>query len=197
MTTKRLFPRPLLKVFLGVFVMTAFVAALLGFGTRAHTSSPAAPAAPARAQSMHPWTAVGSTGVVDESSLNDYAFTASRFGFRTGSTSIRVTARYNVTNTYDNNANANQPGWTTLEFGSVAPPTTSTAARLVEGDPCTGEEVTVCGFSNLGQDGPLCLTCTFSSTRIDFTSKLYYIEVNVARPSGSALLPHLDTLRLY
>lgn len=197
MTTKRLFPRPLLKVFLGVSIMTAFVAALLGVGTRARTAPTAAPAAPARAQSMRPWTAVGSTGIVDESSLNDYAFTGSRFGFRTGSTSIRVAARFNVTNTYDNNANANQPGWTTLEFGSSAPPTTTAAARLAEVDPCTGEEVTVCGASNLGQDGPICIICTFPSNRIDFTSKLYYVEVNVARPAGSALLPHLDTVRLY
>lgn len=197
MTTNRLFLRRLPKVVLGISIMTAFVAALLGVGTRARTTPPAAAASPARVQSMRPWTAVGSTGVVDESSLNDYAFTGSRFGFRTGSTSIRVSARYNVTNTYDNNANANQPGWTTLEFGSIAPPTTSTAARLVEVDPCTGEEVTVCGNSNLGQDGPICLVCFFSSTRIDFTSKLYYIEVNVARPAGSALQPHLDTLRLY
>ena len=65
-----------------------------------------------------PWTAVGSTGVVDEASLNVFAFGTADIAFKAGAAGTVVVARYNVTNTFDNNANPNRPGWTTLEMGS-------------------------------------------------------------------------------
>lgn len=191
-------PRPAAKLLLCASVLVASLAALHAAGTRAGTAPPAAPTAPAPAQqTMRPWTALASTGVVDEAALNHYAFDASSFSFRVGSTSNSITERFNVTNTYDNNADPNVPGWTTLELGWTIPATTTGSAALWKVDPCTGEKTLACGMSNFGEGGPMCSICTMSSTQIDFTSNLYYIEVRLGRPTGSALLPRIDTLRLY
>ena len=96
------------------------LAALLsgGVATRVPPASAAGSTTPAPAFQIlaKPWTAVGSTGTVDEASANIFAFGTTDLGFKGGVQGNVVVARYNVTYTFDNNANPNRPGWTTFEM---------------------------------------------------------------------------------
>jgi hypothetical protein len=165
-------------------ILVASAAALLVAGTRADNVPAAepAPAAPAR-QIIRPWTGVGSTAIIDESSLGAFAFSGPSLGFLAGSPANSISARFNVTNTFDNNANPNAPGWTVLELGSFAPATTNVSAVLIEVDRCTGAQIVLCSTANNGLGGPLCTSCNFGIP-VDFTSNLYYIEVRLTRPAG-------------
>jgi len=142
-----------------------------------------------------PWTAVGSTGVVDEASLNTFAFGTTDIGFKSSASGTVVVARYNVTNTFDNNANPNKPGWTTLEMGSSAPLNTIVEAKLFQVKACGQDPVLLCTARNRSSDNP-CAKCTISGT-IDFTSKLYYVEVTMNRSSPNNPSPRMFTLRLF
>ena len=155
---------------------------------------PASP--PPAAQTLpRPWTAVGSTGVVDEASLNTFAFGTTEIGFKPGATSTKIVARYNVTNTFDNNANPNKPGWTTMEMGSNAPINTIVRAQLFEVKACDQSRVLLCTDDNRSSDHP-CAKCTINGT-IDFTSHLYYVEVTLDRISTSNSPPSMYTLRIF
>lgn len=175
-----------------------FVMSPAGRGSNLPTvAEPAAAVEPETAfQIPRPWTAVGSTGAVDESSLNLYAFGNADIGFRPGAPGSVITARYNVTNTFDNNANPNRPGWTILEMGSNAPVNTIIEARLFQIQSCTQQPVLICTARNRSMDSP-CARCTFPAVAVDFTSNLYYVEVTLTRPAGSALMPRMFTLRLF
>jgi hypothetical protein len=155
------------------------------------------PASPApSAQTLpRPWTAVGSTGVVDEASLNTFAFGTTDIGFKAGATSTKIVARYNVTNTFDNNANPNKPGWTTLEMGSNAPLNTIVTARLFQVKACDQNQVLLCTATNRSSDHP-CAKCTINGT-IDFTDHLYYVEVTLDRNSTLNSPPRMYTLRIF
>ena len=142
-----------------------------------------------------PWTALGSTGAVDEAALNIYAFNGSEIGFRGGVAGSLVTARYNVTNTYDNNTAPNKPGWRTLEMGSTAPINTIVEAKLFEVKACNPDPVLLCTARNRSMDNP-CARCTINGT-IDFTDRLYFVEVTLNRPSASSTPPRMHTLRIF
>lgn len=142
-----------------------------------------------------PWTAVGSTGVIDEASANFHAFGSADIGFRPGSTGTLITARYNVTNTFDNNADPNFPGWTTLEMGSNAPVNTIIEARLFRIKTCDTTPQLLCIARNRSNDFP-CARCTIPFP-IDFTSNLYYVEVVLDRTAATTSLPRMFTLRLF
>ena len=160
---------------------------LLGLG-------PASPGSTAQALPK-PWTAVGSTGVVDEASLNTFAFGTTDIGFKASASGTVVVARYNVTNTFDNNANPNKPGWTTLEMGSNAPINTIVEAKLFEVKACGQDPVLLCTARNRSSDNP-CAKCTINGT-VDFTSKLYFVEVTLNRTSLNIQAPKMFTLRLF
>src|ERR1700694_3947016 len=118
-----------------LFVAALAVLLLASLSGRAPavTSAGEPPVQPAM---VRPWTAVGSTGAVDEASLNIYAFGSADIGFKPNSTGSVVLARYNVTNTFDNNANPNRPGWRTLEMGSTTPNSTIIEASLFQIKAC-------------------------------------------------------------
>lgn len=161
--------------------------------TEAATTSPEPPAPFQAVRS--PWTAVGSTGVIDEASANFHAFGSADIGFRAGSPGTLITARYNVTNTFDNNADPNFPGWTTLEMGSNAPINTIIEARLFRIKTCDFTPELLCIARNRSNDFP-CARCSIP-TPIDFTSNLYYVEVVLDRTSATASFPRMFTLRLF
>ena len=142
-----------------------------------------------------PWTAVGSTGAVDEDSLNRYAFGSADIGFKPGAAGSVVTVRYNVTNTFDNNANPNRPGWRTLEMGSKAANSTIIEAKLFQIKACDTTPVLLCTARNRSNDHP-CATCEFNAT-IDFTDSLYYVEVTLNRFNSNTANPRMFTLRLF
>jgi len=155
---------------------------------------PASPG-PAAQTLAKPWTAVGSTGVVDEGSLNTFAFGTTDIGFKASASGTVVVARYNVTNTFDNNANPNKPGWTTLEMGSSAPLNTIVEAKLFQVKACGQDPVLLCTARNRSSDNP-CAKCTINGT-VDFTSQLYYVEVTLNRNSINIPAPKMFTLRLF
>ncbi|HEY3026030.1 MAG TPA: hypothetical protein VGJ55_07770 [Pyrinomonadaceae bacterium] len=188
---------------LGLLCMSALAALLLAsFVGPASTRSAIASAAgttafaPApQALPVRPWTAVGSTGTVDEASLNIYAFGMTEIGFKPGVPGSVVVARYNVTNTFDNNAAPNKPGWHTLEMGSNAPNSTIIEAKLFQVKSCTPDPVLLCATRNRSQDHP-CATCNIIGT-IDFTDNLYYVEVTLNRFNSTTANPRMFTLRLF
>lgn len=189
------------KIRLALLVVAAPAALLVGPSTgHMPTSSvdAAAPtaAAPAFQTPPRPWTAVGSTGAVDEDSLNIFAFGTTDLLFKAGGQGSVLVARYNVTNTFDNNANPNKPGWTTFEMGSQAPINTTVEGRLFTIKACGMAPVLICTARNHSNDHP-CAKCEFNSSTIDFTSSLYYVEVKMDRSAAMNTKPKLFTLRVF
>lgn len=158
-------------------------------------------------QIMRPWTAVASTGAVDEASLNGYAFGTtlpSDFGFRAGTPLLSLMARYNVTNTFDNNANPNIPNWHILELGAVAPLGSTVRASLFQVERCSGRIVPppgtpantpLCRVTMTNIPAPTCMTCQFAGP-VDFTNFLYFVEVSIVRPNPN-VQPRAFTLRVF
>jgi hypothetical protein len=155
----------------------------------------AAASTPAVVEPKHPWTAVASTGVIDEASIKFYGCSGASLGFKNQMGGL-VTARYNVTNTFDNNEDPNKPGWDTLELGAQVPGGGRVSATLWQVDPCTGQQVQLCEAENHGEGPqPDCVECNFANS-IDFGLFLYYVEVKVER-NNQALQPLAHTLRIY
>jgi hypothetical protein len=149
------------------------------------------------------WTAVASTGTVDEANYTpvNFAFGGGppglpSLGFLGGSIGPPVVARYNVTNL----AGFSNPPWTTLELGAidtVAAAGNNVTARLIQVKPCTGTQAVLCTVVSLDNPagGGLCNRCTFN-VPIDFTQFLYYVEVTVSRTTAAANEQAL-TLRIF
>lgn len=148
---------------------------------------------PAYAQAVPPaaWTAVGATGAVDESSLTRFAFTNASAGYATTTPSVDpLEFRFNVTNTYDNGANPNVPGWTSMQLGGQAPGTSFVTAQLYQVDPCTGAQKLICQDRIVQAPNGTCVKCTFTATTVDFGRANYYVRVLMDRatPSENPLL---------
>jgi hypothetical protein len=141
------------------------------------------------------WTAVASTGAVDESAAGIFQFSGQSFSHLAGSGStLPVVARYNVTNT----TGTETPAWTTLELGYTdANANNQVVARLIQVSPCTNTQQVLCTVTSSDSTVPTCKTCQFS-VPINFTNFLYFVEVTVSRtvpsvnPGGIA-----HTLRIY
>jgi hypothetical protein len=154
--------------------------------------------APAAFAANH-WTSVASTGAIDGSSLSFFSFAGPTLTYLPGSTSLLpVIARYNVTNTYDNNANPEMPGWTTFQLGysAVGLPAGAVSATLFQVDPCTGNQVVICTVNSLSGVSNVCGDCTFLSTTFNFAAHLYYIQVTLTR-HASNLFPTAKTLQIF
>jgi len=189
-------------VWLGLLFVTALaILPLPSAGGRSAAVSPASNSSDKDASALvpqalaRPWTAVGSTGTVDEASLNVFAFGTTEIGFKGGVAGSVVVARYNVTNTFDNNANPNKPGWRTLEMGSNAPINTIIEAKLFQVKSCSPDQVLLCTARNRSQDHP-CARCDINGT-IDFTDNLYYVEVTLNRFNSTSAMPRMFTLRVF
>ena len=139
------------------------------------------------------WTAVASSGDIDEASLGAFAVNGPILQHAAGSL-VTVVARYNVTNTFDNNANPNKPGWTMLEMGSNAPLNTIIEAKLYQVRTCDQQQTLLCTARNRSNDNP-CAKCTINGA-VDFTQHLYYVEVTLNRNSVQNSSPRMFTLRL-
>lgn len=151
----------------------------------------------AQAPILVPWTAVGATGAVDEGSLSRFAFTNASAGYLSTTASVDLLEfRFNVTNTFDNNASPAAPGWTTLELGAQAPATSVVAATLYKVNPCTGAQAVVCSTRVTNSSAGTCKACTFAAGTINFATTLYYVRVTVDRNTPSEL-PLLHTLRIF
>ena len=145
-----------------------------------------------------PWTAVASTGAVDEESIYSrrYEVHDSALGYNPGSPDADpVVARYNVTDTSPLSDRPTVPGWTVLELGAFAPPGSSVLAVLVRVEPCTGKAIPFVRVIVSDRDAATCASHQFSPTDIDFSQWLFYVEVTIQR-RDKALRPEAYTLRL-
>ena len=146
-------------------------------------------------QTPRPWTAVGSSGVVDEASRDFYAFDGAGITFNDNTAGNVIVARYNVTNTFDNySAGPTIPGWKYLEVGSSVPPRHTGKAVLYKIANCATAPEPICTVT-LSDQTP-CGRCLIGSA-VDFSTALFYVEVTLTRPAGSPARPRVDTLRIY
>lgn len=140
------------------------------------------------------WTAIPSTGAIDESSLGAYSMNGPNLSHVAGSLTP-IVARYNVTNTYGG-GDDDTPPWTRLELGyfdnSVGGQVRATLYRV---DPCTGNQIAICTVVSADNPGSTCLPCSITAG-IDFSQFLYYVEVLVTR-NAAGVTPIARTLRIY
>lgn len=151
---------------------------------------------PAGAASPVPWTAVGSTGAVDEQSTARFGFTNAGAGYSAATSSLDpLEFRYNVTNTFDNNSTPNIPLWTSMVVGGVAPGNSYVRAQFYKVDPCTGAQTLICQASVAGVTSGTCVKCTFANNIVDFSNYVYYVRVLVDRSTVNEI-PWLYSLRV-
>jgi hypothetical protein len=132
------------------------------------------------------WSSTGSTGNFDYVSTYKYSTTGPtvKFGpFQSGPISFR----YPVTNTYSTGSGS-IPGWTTLHAtftdDSASGSVTITLYRV---NKCDFSETQLCSItSSDGANAPVCDTCTFNSTDIDFANYYYYVLVTLSRSNTTA-----------
>lgn len=142
-------------------------------------------ALPVAAQT-YDWSSTGSTGIYDYPSMYKYTTTGPTVKFANFQSGT-VLFRYPVTNTYGSSTST-IPGWTTLhstftDDGSNASVTT----KLFRVDKCDYSETQLCSISSSdGANSPVCDTCNFNSTDIDFANYYYYVEVTLTRSTTSA-----------
>jgi hypothetical protein len=139
------------------------------------------------------WTAVGSTGTIDEANITpavNFAFSGPALSFL-GNATGSITARYNVSSSIE------FPTWNQLELGNLDTNNLgSITATLIRVTPCNGAQQIICAVTSTDNPtGPKCNSCTFG-VGIDFTQFLYYVEVRMNRSSPNAPLQTL-TLRIF
>lgn len=140
------------------------------------------------------WTAVASTGAIDEASLGAYSTNGSFLQHAAGALAP-VVARYNVTNTFGGGL-TDLPPWNTLELGYFDNAAGSTVtAVLFRVDPCTGTRVALCSIVSADSAVATCEKCMFTQ-QINFANFLYYVEVTVQRNAAN-LTPSARTLRIF
>ena len=152
---------------------------------------------PLLAQVNPVWTAVASTGTIDEANFTpavNFVFGSTNLGFL-GNNTGTIVARYNVTNI----AGPVNPAWNHLELGAIdtsGAAGNQVTATLYQVNPCTGVQVALCVATSIttGAAG-VCTDCNFINV-INFTQFLYYVEVRISRNVANANEQAL-TLRIY
>jgi hypothetical protein len=157
---------------------------------------------PSFAQLNPVWTAVASTGVVDEANLTpvNFAFGGGppglpSLGFLGASIQPAIVARYNVTNL----DGAMNPTWSNLELGAIdtsGAAGNQVVARLIRVHACDGTQVVLCSTTSTTSSTGVCTRCIFAAGAFDFTQFLYYVEVTVSR-TASTVNEQALTLRIF
>ena len=106
--------------------------------------------------------------------------------------SLRIAARYDVTNTAVPSTPV--PPWTIFEFGYVDTGLGSATAILYEINPCVPNPVVICRVASV--DNQFCGQCTFPNNTFNFLTNLYFVEVVLNRPA-EAPAPQACTLRIF
>jgi hypothetical protein len=133
----------------------------------------------------HDWSEPGVAGVVSPTGLWSYTVSGPTLRFLT-SASGTIVARYPVTNTYGSGTSSTPP-WTTL-WGTFTDNSTqgSVTVALYEWDKCANTYTQICSITSADAVGPQCSSCSFSSSTFDFQNNSYWVEVTLARTSGTA-----------
>jgi hypothetical protein len=148
-------------------------------------------AAPVASFASH-WTAVCSTGAIDDADLDQYAFSLAALTFASGQTGT-IQAKYNVTNT---SQEVNIPPWTTLELAYLDTSTSSSvSATLFRVTRCTGAVLSIASVTSTDSATAHCSTDALSEV-VNFGTYNYYIIVTVTR-SSTSVSPAAYTLTLF
>lgn len=141
------------------------------------------------------WSAVGSSGSIDEMSLGTFAVSGSNLALVPGFVG-GVVARYNVTNTFGGGL-TDAPPWTTLQMtyfdNAVA---SNVSATLFRVNACTGAIAFICGINSVDNAANTCRTCAIPAGAINFATSLYFVEVRVSR-TAAGVNPQLIGLRIF
>lgn len=130
------------------------------------------------------WTAVGSTGSIDEASLGIFAVGTTNLLHQAGAVGT-VISRFNVTNTYGG-AISDAPPWTTLELTYFdIDPASTVSATLFRVNRCSNASSVVCGVTSVDNNLVTCVTCTFPAGSINFATGNYVVEVRVSRTAAN------------
>lgn len=136
------------------------------------------------------WNAVGSEGIIDESSLNLYEFSGARLQFRPGAVGT-IVARYPV------HPSTPDPDWNgSFTIGWAQDGVT---VKLIQASLCIPIETPICQYgptTNAGEPGFGCAICEPDSiANLNFQQNAYYFEVTLTR-STTASSPKLLMLTL-
>lgn len=141
------------------------------------------------------WTAVGSTGAIDDASLGIYSVGTNNLFHAAGATGT-IVSRFNVTNTFGGGL-TDAPPWTTLEltyFDNNA--AGSVTATLFRANRCSSSITTLCSVTSVDATSPTCLRCTFPAGAVNFGAADYVVEVRVSR-SATTTTPQLFGLQIF
>jgi hypothetical protein len=140
------------------------------------------------------WTAVASTGAIEDASQSTYYAAASSLAFRAGATGT-VGALYNVTNPMD----SGNPSWTTMEFtaknpgGSAAIYAQAILYRVPRGTSSSASSI--CIASAPVSASTTTTSCTLSSAP-DFSNYRYFVRVVLGRDTTAAVVAAYE-IRIY
>lgn len=140
-----------------------------------------------------PWSAVGTTAVIDETSVPLYELNPPYIHFSAGSVGV-IYAYFNVTDT--SGAGTGVTTWNTLQisyFDNAAP--SQVSATLYQLDKCNGTVTPLCQVIGPDVTANTCKECTFSNV-IDFNRYDYWVTAVLYR-SSSALDPKLFGVRIF
>lgn len=138
-----------------------------------------------------PWTAVGTTVTIEDSSVPLYDLLPPYLHFKAGSTGV-INGYFNVTDT----TATGLPGWNTLEMSSFDNSQASqVTATLYQLDRCNGTVTMLCSVTSTDINANVCKSCTFTNG-IDFTKNSYWITVLLYR-GLSTVDPKLFSVRVY
>jgi hypothetical protein len=138
-----------------------------------------------------PWTAAGTTAVIDEASVPLYTLTPPYIGFSATAGAGLIHAYFNVTDT----SATGLPGWTMLELSAFDNhPQSHVQAVLYRVDKCNGAITAICGITSSDNAQTTCARCNVPP--LDFTLYNYYVHATLYR-SSTTLWPKLYGVRLY
>jgi 3'-phosphoadenosine 5'-phosphosulfate (PAPS) 3'-phosphatase len=127
-------------------------------------------AIPASAQQL--WNTAGSTGIIDEASLNLFEFTGQTLQFKAGAVGT-IVARYPIVSDVQN------PGWGSMWIAYAGAGVT---VRLKEVNQCGTAETTVTTFTNPNTpEANICVSHFFGPFTWNFSQSSYYLEVTLTR----------------
>jgi len=139
------------------------------------------------------WTAVGSTGSIDEASLGLYATNTTNLLHQAGALGT-VVSRFNVTNTFGGGF-TDTPPWTTLEMTYFDIDAATVSATLFRVNRCSNVSNVVCSVTSVDALNPTCVSCTFPAA-LNFGAFNYVVEVKVTRTATNQA-PQLFGLRIF
>lgn len=127
------------------------------------------------------WNAIGSEGIIDESSLSLYEFSGARLQFKPGAVGT-IIARYPV---HPNTPNPDFNGTFTIGWAQ-----NGVTVKLIQASFCIPIETVICQFgptTNAGEPGFGCQMCEPNDIiNMDFNANAYYFEVTMTRATTAS-----------